>query len=75
MRSQKLVDKLAANTALDPSVLGTSLADTRPRWINFYDIDDLLAFPTRRLYQECHALEEMQVDSNDLPDRRCAQNC
>lgn len=68
-RVQKLVNQLADNQPLDPSVLGISLTDPRPRWLNFYDIDDLLGFPTRRLYQECPALVEVQVDSNDTPDR------
>lgn len=69
MRTQALIDRLAANTQLDPGVLGIAPTDPQARWVNFYDIDDMLGFTTRRLYQECPALVEVQVDSNDLPDR------
>lgn len=68
-RVQRLIEQLADNRALDPSVLGIAVNDPNPRWINFYDIDDLLGFPTRRMYTECPALVEVQVDSGDMPDR------
>lgn len=69
MRKRSLVKTLYENGLLDPAVIGISTTDTRTRWVNFYDVDDILGYPTRRLYEVCPALVEVQVDIADLPDR------
>lgn len=68
MRKQAMVSMLGQDEYLDPASIGISPDDPRPRWVNFYDVDDLLSFPTRRLYKESTALLELAVDSGDRPD-------
>jgi hypothetical protein len=34
----------------------------------FYDVDDVLAFPARRLYDPVPTIAEFQVDSDWRPD-------
>lgn len=72
LRKQALVDLFAANTPakdvrIDPAPLG--LTDSQIRWRLFYDVDDLLAYPTRHLYSPRHHIEEIQVESADRPDK------
>ena len=66
MRKQELVDRLFNERRLDPSVIGIKAAE-RIRWKNFYDIDDVLGFPTRRLYEPNAAIKEFQIDCGDQP--------
>jgi len=37
------------------------------QWQLFYDVDDLLAFGTRRLYDQQDGIREVQVDTGDSP--------
>jgi hypothetical protein len=67
MRKQSLVDRLARNETLNPSVIGIP-AGGSPKWKMFYDVDDVLAFPARRLYEPTTAIEEYQVDTGWRPD-------
>ncbi|MDJ0737727.1 MAG: hypothetical protein QNJ47_27345 [Nostocaceae cyanobacterium] len=67
MRKQKLVNLLAANKLLDTSSIGINNGDGI-KWKIFYDVDDLLGFCTRRLYNSPDAIMELQVDSGDNPD-------
>jgi hypothetical protein len=67
MRKQKLVDRLADGGRLDPQVLGVPLAGP-VKWKLFYDVDDILAFPARGLYERSTTIEEFQVDTNWRPD-------
>ncbi len=51
---------------MDVSQIGVRPVDP-VQWLLFYDIDDVLGFATRRLYQDCPAVREIQVDSGDQP--------
>lgn len=64
MRKQTLIDRLAQEQLLDASVIGVT--GDRLRWVICYDIDDLLGFATRRLY-EPGGIREVQVDAGSLP--------
>lgn len=69
MRKQTLIDRFAGVTAprrLDPADIGIQ-AGGGVRWQLFYDLDDLLAFPTRPIYAPNDALKEIQVDCGDHP--------
>ncbi len=66
MRKQKLVNLLAAKQLLDVNDIGIINGDGI-KWKIFYDIDDLLGFCTRRLYNAPDAIMEFQVDSGDNP--------
>jgi hypothetical protein len=69
MRKQKLVDGLALTPPqlLDPTVISVP-KDGQPRWKLFYDVDDILAFPTRRLFDARGTIQEYQVDTDWRPD-------
>jgi hypothetical protein len=67
MRKQELVDRLARGEQLDPSVLGIYKAQPGIRWLLFYDADDLLGFPTRRLYSPAEQIREVQVSTGNFP--------
>jgi|GEM_PF-1485449 hypothetical protein len=66
MRKQILVEKLAQNEFLDPTEIGIP-EDGIPKWRNFYDVDDLLGFPSRRLYKNVPTIEDFQVDTAAFP--------
>ena len=67
MRKQKVVDMLAAEQLLDPTVIGVPQRGS-PRWKVFYDADDVLGFPTRRLFDAQGSIQEYQVDTGWRPD-------
>jgi hypothetical protein len=67
MRKQKLVDQLAVGKRLDPSVIGVPAAGP-VKWKMFYDVDDILGFPARRLYDPLPTIAEYQVDTDWRPD-------
>ncbi len=81
MRKQVLVDQLAAGEllradaiGLRPVGLGGAVAGLDGKseagsvqWQLFYDVDDLLAFGTRRLYDQQDGIREVQVDTGDSP--------
>jgi hypothetical protein len=66
MRKQEMVDVLAKNQHLKVSDIGIKTSD-RIKWKLFYDVDDVLAFGTRRLYDAVDAIQEIQVDTGDNP--------
>lgn len=66
MRKQELVDRLAKGELIDARRIGI-VDSNRVQWQLFYDVDDLLAFGTRRLYNAGNAIREFQVDSDDNP--------
>jgi hypothetical protein len=66
MRSQNLVDRLANQQLIDATNIGVLDSD-RVQWQLFYDVDDLLGFGTRRLYNCGRAIKEYQVDTGDNP--------
>ncbi len=73
MRKQSLVDRLSdiklpeEKRLLDPSVIGISSDEEGIKWVLFYDADDPLGFPTRRLYYPRNRLQEIQVSTGNLP--------
>lgn len=69
MRKQKLVERFAARpfVPLDPTVIGVPREGT-PRWKLFYDVDDVLGFPTRSLFDARGSIQEYQVDTDWRPD-------
>lgn len=79
MRKQVVVDLLAAGEllraeaiGLRPPGLGGAVAGEASeraavQWQLFYDVDDLLAFGTRRLYDQRDGIREVQVDTGDGP--------
>ena len=65
LRKQTLVDRLHEGKLLDSGVIGVN--GSHVQWLVFYDIDDVLGFATRRLYDTATGIKEIQVDSGDLP--------
>jgi len=66
IRKQALVDRLAQSETLDPAVIGIDDRNSI-QWKTFYDVDDILAFATRRLYRPNRAIMDIQVDTGDTP--------
>ncbi len=66
MRSQTVVDTFANEKLLNATDIGIT-DPNRVYWNIFYDVDDLLGFGTRRLYNHDRAIQEFQVDSGDNP--------
>ena len=66
MRSQNLVDILAANGTINPANIG--LRQDTVRWVLFYDLIDVLSFPTRALYGGGVGIEEYEVDNGANPE-------
>ncbi|WP_299488600.1 hypothetical protein [Acaryochloris sp. IP29b_bin.137] len=64
MRKQGMVDMLASHDKLKASDIGITGANP-VKWQLFYDIDDVLAYGTRGLYDNPDAIREIQVDNND----------
>lgn len=68
MRKQALVDQLAAGRRLSAEVIGVR-PDGPPQWNIFYDPDDPLGFPARRLFPDQEAIHEYEVETSWLPVR------
>jgi len=66
MRKQEMVNRFASHQTLDAKDIGV-LDSNHIQWQLFYDVDDLLGFGTRRLYNCGRAIREYQVDSSDNP--------
>jgi hypothetical protein len=66
MRNQVLVNRLANEQLIDARDIGI-IDSNQIQWQLFYDVDDLLGFGTRRLYNCGNAIREYQVDSGDNP--------
>ena len=66
LRKQKLVDRLAAGERLDPTVIGVPKSGP-PKWKIFFDTDDALGFPTRRLFDSVGSIREYEVNSDWNP--------
>ena len=66
MRKQELVDRLAKGEPIEAKDIGIEDSN-QVQWQIFYDIDDLLGFGTRRLYNSANAIKEYQVDTGDNP--------
>jgi len=61
-----MIDKLFNHQGLDPADIGVVSTGIQVKF--FYDIDDVLGFSSRNLYDPNHALMDIQVDSGDMPD-------
>ncbi len=68
MRKQKMVDRLANQQLLEAADIGI-VETQRIKWNLFYDVDDILGYGTRRLYDAGEAIREIQVDTDDNPIR------
>ena len=68
MRKQKMVARLANQELLEAADIGIVEAQ-RIKWNLFYDVDDVLGYGTRRLYDAGAAIREIQVDADDNPIR------
>jgi len=66
MRKQDLVNQLARGKRINAKDIDIVDSD-RVQWQIFYDVDDLLGFGTRRLYDAARAIKEYQVDTGDNP--------
>ncbi|MBI4431478.1 MAG: hypothetical protein HY587_07180 [Candidatus Omnitrophica bacterium] len=67
MRKVRFVEQFYDGQLLDSSVIGVTGND-RIRWKIFYDIDDALGFPSRRLYRETPVIVDIQVNCSALPE-------
>ncbi len=66
MRKQTLVNRLAGREKLSVDVIGICPGDP-VKWKIFYDPDDALGFPTRRLFADQAAIEEYEVETGWHP--------
>ncbi len=66
LRKQKLVDKLYNKERLDPTVIGVPRTGSA-KWKIFFDTDDILGFPARRLFDTVGSIREFEVDSDWNP--------
>lgn len=66
-RKQSLIDLLTQGRKLDSSALGVR-EQTKIQWKFFYDVDDLLGFACRSLYEPAGAIMDYQVDTGDMPE-------
>ncbi len=64
LRTQEMVDRLAAEETLDPTLLGLP-REGKPVWYNFYDVDDVMGFPCHRLY-DVPTIVDIQVNTGLL---------
>lgn len=67
MRKQKLVNLLYEDKELEAENIGIKKNEQNMRWLIFYDIDEILGFPTRNLYDNKNAIKDIQVNSGDDP--------
>lgn len=68
MRKQKLVDNYFQGKRLDPAAIGIPVG-TKIRWKLFYDVDDVLGYPSRGLYEPNDTIKEMQVGTGAAPEQ------
>jgi hypothetical protein len=66
MRKQGLVDQLARGELLDPSVIGITPGGP-VCWRLFYQVEDILGFPSRLLFRDASRIEEFEVFNSLLP--------
>jgi hypothetical protein len=66
MRKPAMVEIVFNNGHFHPKDIGVKQADAI-QWKIFYDIDDMLGFPTRRMYQPNDAILEVQVNTGLEP--------
>jgi hypothetical protein len=62
-RSEPLIEKILRREKLDPAVVGLKADEdlANPRWVNFWDDDDLVSYPVAFLYEKVNG-ERVVVD-------------
>lgn len=68
LSKQRVVDELFVEKTLSPSDIGIPEDTNQILWKIFYDIDDILAFPTGCLYGDHRAIKDCRIDSGNSPD-------
>lgn len=68
LRRQTVVDLYYDDQRLNPQDIGVP-RDGKVKWKIFYDVDDLLAFPTRNIYADSPTIMDIQVDTGNMPDK------
>ncbi len=66
LRKQKTVEMLFRKQLLDPTVIGVPKRGT-VKWKIFYDTDDILGYPARRLFDAVGTIKEYEVDADWNP--------
>jgi hypothetical protein len=69
IRANSLLAKIINGDKLDPEDIGLRQRDdlSNPRWVNFWDIDDVAAFPIEFLYaNEQGVVQDKYVDLGDI---------
>lgn len=67
MRKEKFVEQFYRGELLDTAMIGMAQAH-RVQWKIFYDVDDALGFPCRRLYRDTPAVVDVQVNCSAMPE-------
>ena len=67
LRSNTLLKIFAEEKCLDPREIGILQDDElkNPRWINFWDKDDIISFPVRPLYGNPTSIKDAYPDVSD----------
>ena len=68
-RADSLIQKIRQNDLLDPESIGLRQSDglPNPRWVNFWDKDDVAAFPVDFLYASVqNVIQDKYVDLGDV---------
>ncbi len=68
MRKQRLVDILARDQTLDVQQIGLRADDPIERWHNFFDGDDLMAFPVAGLFGSPAVIRDLPLSAGLLPE-------
>lgn len=66
LRRQKMVNRFANEELLEAADIGI-VESQQIKWNLFYDVDDILGYGTRRLYDAKTSIREIQVDTDDNP--------
>ena len=74
IRSHSLMKKILEDEKIDPSELGFISEEglSNPRWVNYWDKDDVLAFPLEYFYAEVEGkkiVADEYLDTSDLPHK------
>ncbi len=67
MRKQFLVNRLAQGQRIECKQIGID-PNGAHKWSVYYDRDDVIGFPTRRLFDATTAIEEFEVNTGWRPD-------
>lgn len=65
-RKQALVERFAAQQCLDPENIGVP-KEGLPIWKIFYDVDDVLGYPVRGLFEAKGSIRQFQLNTGAFP--------